>query len=272
MPKATDQYNLGAINPGLAKEWHPTRNGDLNPRNVTPGSGKKVWWICISGHEWEAAIYSRSRGSGCPVCNKPTSTDSNETLITNTHLLREWHLTKNSGLNLRNLPAGFNEKVWWICEEGHEWEAAVKSRMNGRGCPDCNKYVSRKSASIMHKLTLRPRKIPVPQDDDSVKSSISQSSAATGFRKNKRFLHRATVILEDANSGYWSYAQTKDLSNDGMLLESEVAFKPGTKINIKFDTQPFKSAPKTYSSVVRWCKEVADEESSHTYGIGVKFT
>jgi endogenous inhibitor of DNA gyrase (YacG/DUF329 family) len=235
MPKATDQYNLGVINPGLAKEWHPSRNGDLNPRNVSPGSGKKVWWICISGHEWEAPIYSRSRGTGCPVCNKPTATDSNESLITNTDLLKEWHLTKNSGLNLRNLPAGFNEKVWWICEEGHEWQATVKSRMNGRGCPDCNKHVRRKSASRMHKLSLR-------------------------------------VILEDANSGYWSYAQTKDLSNDGMLLESEVAFKPGTKINIKFDTQPFKSAPKIYSSVVRWCKEVADEESSHTYGIGVKFT
>jgi endogenous inhibitor of DNA gyrase (YacG/DUF329 family) len=272
MPKATDRYNLGAINPDLAKEWHPTRNGDLNPRNVTPGSGKKVWWICISGHEWQAHVYSRSRGSGCPVCNKPTATDNNETLIMNTDLRKEWHLTQNSGLNLRNLPPGFNEKVWWICEEGHEWQATVKSRMKDRGCPNCNKNVSRKNSSRTPKLPRRSRKIPLPQGDDSVQSSFPQWSAATGFRKNKRFLHRATVILEDPNSGSWSYAQTKDLSNDGMLLESEVAFKPGTKINIKFDTQPFKSAPKNYSSVVRWCKEVADEKSNHSYGIGVKFT
>lgn len=272
MPKATNQYNLGVINPGLAKEWHPTRNGDLNPRNVTPGSGKKVWWICIRGHEWQAAVYSRNRGSGCPVCNRPTSTDNNETLITNTNLRKEWHLTRNSGLNLRNLPPGFNEKVWWICEEGHEWQATVKSRTKGRGCPDCNKDLSRKDSSRKPKLPPRSPKISIVPGRDSAKSSFPESSAATGFRKNKRFLHQVTVILEDTNSGAWSYAQTKDLSNDGMLLESEVAFKPGTTINIKFDTQPFKSAPKTYRSVVRWCKDVSDSNSSHSFGIGVEFT
>ena len=272
MPKATDQYNLSVINPRLAKEWHPTRNGDLTPRNVTPGSGKKVWWICISGHEWQAPIYSRNRGSGCPVCNRPTPTDNNETLITNTDLRKEWHLTRNSGLNLRNLPADFNEKVWWICEEGHEWQATVKSRTTGRGCPDCNKDLSRKKSSRKPKLPPHSPKISIVPSRDAAKPLFPESSAATGFRKNKRFLHRVTVILEDTNSGAWSYAQTKDLSNDGMLLESEVAFKPGTTINIKFDTQPFKSAPKTYRSVVRWCKEVDDSNSSHSFGIGVKFT
>jgi hypothetical protein len=272
MPKATDQYNLSAINPGLAKEWHPSRNGDLTPRNVTPGSGKKVWWICTSGHEWQAHVYSRSRGSGCPVCNKPTPSDNNETLITNTDLRKEWHLTRNSGLNLRNLPPGFNEKVWWICEEGHEWQATVKSRMRGRGCPTCNRNLSRKDSSKKHELPPGARKIPISLGGDSVQSSFPELSAATGFRKNKRFQHRVTVILEEANSGALSYAQTKDLSNDGMLLESEVAFKPGTRINIKFDTQPYKSAPKTYRSVVKWCKEIADDRFKHTFGIGVKFT
>ena len=84
-------------------------------------------------------------------------------------------------------------------------------------------------------------------------------------------MHRATVIIEDINSGSLSYAQTKDFSNDGMLLESAVAIKPGTRLKIKFDAQPFKSAPKTYNSVVRWCKEVTDENAMHNYGIGVKF-
>jgi hypothetical protein len=273
MPKATNAYNLGVINPGLAKEWHPTRNGDLNPRNVTPGSGKKAWWICSSGHEWNATIYSRNRGSGCPVCNKPTPADHPETIIANTDLLKEWHLTKNSGLNLRNLPPGFNKKVWWICQEGHEWQASVKSRLRGRGCPDCNRDTTKKSSSKKHRsTTIRPRKIPLPREREPVQPTFSQLSAATGFRKNKRYLHRATVILEDPNSGCLSYAQTKDLSNDGMLLESEVAFKPGTKLIIKIDVQPFRSAPKTYSSVVRWCKETPDEKSVYTYGIGVKFT
>ncbi|MBQ03466.1 hypothetical protein CL673_01980 [Candidatus Bathyarchaeota archaeon] len=35
----------------LVKEGHPTQNGDLTPAQVAPGSGKKVWWICIREHD-----------------------------------------------------------------------------------------------------------------------------------------------------------------------------------------------------------------------------
>ena len=274
MPKASEQYNLHIINPGLAKEWHPTRNGDLNPRTVTPGSGKKVWWICSQGHEWEAAIYSRNRGSGCPFCHNPTTADSTDTLIADTDLVKEWHLTRNMGLNLRNLPPGFSDKVWWICAEGHEWQATVKSRMKGNNCPDCNKDLSTKSASRIKQKTgpgINKIKPGSAQIGDVWQSSDSQLSAATGFRKSKRYWHKTTVILEDTKSGAWSYAQTKDLSHEGMLLESEVAFKPGTRINIKFDSPPFRSTLKIYKSTVRWCKELADEDSVLTYGIGIKF-
>jgi hypothetical protein len=272
MPKATEKYNLGLMNPDLAKEWHPTRNRDLNPRTITPGSGKKVWWICLNGHEWQAPVYSRNRGSGCPVCSKSAPADDKDTLISNKELVKEWHLTRNSGLNLRHLPPGFNKKVWWLCKEGHEWKATVQSRMKGSGCPVCNKVVHKKRFLRTDTLTHAPGRDLLSEDDDSARTALTQLSGATGFRKNRRFLHRATVILEDANSGAWSYAQSKNFSNDGMLLESEIAFKPGTVINIKFDTQPFKTAPKNYSSIVKWCREIADENTIPIYGIGVKFT
>lgn len=272
MPKATEKYNLGLLKPDLAKEWHPTRNSSLNPRTVTPGSGKKVWWLCTNGHEWEAPVYSRSRGSGCPVCSKSIRVDDKDNLASNKELVKQWHLTRNSGLNLRHLPAGFNKKVWWLCKEGHEWKATVKSRMNGSGCPVCNRGVHKKRSIGKNELAHAPRRRLAPADDDSGRNALTQLSGATGFRKNRRFLHRATVILEDAKSGAWSYAKSKNFSNDGMLLESEIAFKPGTRINIKFDTQPFKTAPKNYSSVVKWCREIVDENTIPTFGIGVKFT
>jgi len=276
MPKATEQYNLHVINPNLAKEWHPSRNGDLNPRNVTPGSGKKVWWICADGHEWEARLYSRNRGSGCPSCNNPTPGDYSDMSISDSGLVKEWHVTKNRGLNLRNLPPGFNQKVWWICEEGHEWKATFKSRMKGNDCPDCNKYISTKRSPRIKKISRLGEKMNYPgagpiQLHDILQSSDSQLSAATGFRKSRRYRHKATVILEETRSGAWSYAQTKDFSNDGMLLESQVAFKPGTRINIKVDSSPFKSTAKIYKSTVTWCKELGDEGSILTYGVGVKF-
>ena len=55
--------------PHLSQEWHPTKNGELFPRDVTPGSAKKVWWICANGHEWEAVVARRKKGGTCPYCD-----------------------------------------------------------------------------------------------------------------------------------------------------------------------------------------------------------
>ncbi len=66
--KVCEDNSLFNINPDVAKEWHPTKNKKLTPTDVTYGSGKKVWWICSKGHEWDARIYSRNYGKGCPYC------------------------------------------------------------------------------------------------------------------------------------------------------------------------------------------------------------
>ncbi|MBF0217854.1 MAG: zinc-ribbon domain-containing protein [Candidatus Omnitrophica bacterium] len=52
MKKTKPKNNLLLVNPSLAKEWHPTKNGKLTPKDVTPGSDRKVWWQCKKGHEW----------------------------------------------------------------------------------------------------------------------------------------------------------------------------------------------------------------------------
>lgn len=68
--KLNEKNCLATKNPELAKEWHPTRNGDLNPNMVFGGSHKKVWWVCSKcGKEWEAQIKSRHlKGYGCGSC------------------------------------------------------------------------------------------------------------------------------------------------------------------------------------------------------------
>lgn len=60
--------DLGTLHPGLAAEWHPERNGGLTPRDIVPGSRRKVWWRAACGHQWRTAVFVRSRGSGCPAC------------------------------------------------------------------------------------------------------------------------------------------------------------------------------------------------------------
>ena len=70
MAKVTTTYNLAVSNPVLCEEWHPTKNVDLTPNNVLPGSHEKVWWICRKcKYEWQADICGRnSRGRGCKKC------------------------------------------------------------------------------------------------------------------------------------------------------------------------------------------------------------
>lgn len=62
------QNDLATVNPDLASEWHPTKNGLLLPSQVGAGTKRKVWWKCHLGHEWEASVSSRNKGSGCPYC------------------------------------------------------------------------------------------------------------------------------------------------------------------------------------------------------------
>ena len=62
--------DLATIEPVVASQWHPTRNGSLTPQQVTPGSRRKVWWLCDKGHAWRAVVNSRTgkQHCGCPIC------------------------------------------------------------------------------------------------------------------------------------------------------------------------------------------------------------
>ena len=76
--------DLATINPRLASEWHPTKNGNLKPVDVTIGSGKKVWWKCSKcGHEWQAIIESRVLyHRGCPACSNKVCVPGKNDLAT----------------------------------------------------------------------------------------------------------------------------------------------------------------------------------------------
>ena len=61
--------DLATTNPELVKEWHPTRNGDVTPQQVSKGSDYRAWWKCsVCGYEWQVRIKNRVHGSGCNRC------------------------------------------------------------------------------------------------------------------------------------------------------------------------------------------------------------
>ena len=61
--------DLQTENPTLAAEWNYEKNGNLKPEDFTANSGEKVWWKGNRGHEWQAIIAHRNKGSGCPYCS-----------------------------------------------------------------------------------------------------------------------------------------------------------------------------------------------------------
>jgi len=139
MAKLTKSYNLQKINPKLSKQWHPTKNGRLIPKDVTPSSDRKVWWVCGNNHEWSAKIDNRAHGTKCPYCSGKSVCRDNCLQTKNPKLSKEWHPTKNENLTTKDITPGSNKKVWWQCRKGHEWQAIVKSRVKGNGCPFCTR-------------------------------------------------------------------------------------------------------------------------------------
>ena len=144
--KVLTGYNdLQTVNSVLAKEWNYEKNNELTPADVLSNSGKKVWWKCQRGHEWQATIDNRNKGKGCPYCSgRYPVKGENDLQTVNPTLAKEWNYEKNSGLIPADVLPNSNEKAWWKCSKGHEWQATINSRNTGCDCPFCsNKKISK---------------------------------------------------------------------------------------------------------------------------------
>ena len=133
--------DLATVNPAVAAQWDPERNGDLTPRQVSAGSNRRAWWRCERGHRWEAVIAHRGlKNVGCPYCaNRRVLPGFNDLATTHPRLAAQWHPTLNLPLTPEQVTAGSHRAVWWICEHGHVWKARLYSRTGGgqAGCPVC---------------------------------------------------------------------------------------------------------------------------------------
>ena len=126
--------DLQTLYPDIAKEWHFEKNQGLDLFDYVAGSAKKVYWRCSKcGHEWIAAISSRTqRNTGCPECAKIKRGRTRHktclkkgTPISDPRLLAEWDHSKNPA-GPGDYTAYSNKYAWWICRTcGHGWRRAV---------------------------------------------------------------------------------------------------------------------------------------------------
>lgn len=141
--------------PELVKEWHPTKNGDLTPKDVTHGSSKKVWWLCSKGHSYETAPQERTRKkpTGCPYCAGKKVHDGNSLEILFPQIAKEWHPFKNGSIKSKDMTFGSTKKAWWLCSNNHSYISTISNRTRMKsGCPYCagKKASKERNLQILH--------------------------------------------------------------------------------------------------------------------------
>ena len=159
--------SLAELRPDVAAKWDLEKNGNLAPTMFTLSSNQVVWWKCPEcGHEWQSSINSMTR-PGRHGCKRCSSSKQGTTFVkhivervgsleeTMPELAKEWHPQNNGTLTPRDITAGHNQKVWWLCSKcGYAWEASPNNRKRGSGCPCCSGRVPQSGVNDL--ATLHP--------------------------------------------------------------------------------------------------------------------
>jgi len=130
------KVSLSKTHPELAAEML----APFDPADYTHGSKAKVRWRGPVGHEWEATVANRVKGSGCPVCaagaggrarRAPAAGGSLKDLYPDTAREADgWDPTLYRAKSSARMP--------WTCTDcGHHWWATIFARTQRTGCPAC---------------------------------------------------------------------------------------------------------------------------------------
>ncbi len=206
--------SLGFLYPELAKLWHPTKNGTLNPSDVVGGGNTKHHWICPKGHEYKNAVHQivqnrRKGGSGygCRVC-KEEVTPANSLVVNYPKVAAEWHPTKNLIISTE-VRSFSNKKIWWLCGiVGHTWKTSISDRTRGgTNCPYCNKTLNQSFQELVIKfelMTIWPDILPngIEIDKTSIKNPHSKN-----FWDVDMYISELNLIIE--YDGYYAHKTSK---------------------------------------------------------------
>ena len=106
------------LNSALQQQWDHAANAHLGNIAITPGSNKKVWWICDQCpdghlHRWETTVAPRTRGTGCPQCSGRKVCKHNCLATKAPWVAAQWDYTVNDGTPDSTV-AQSNQLVGWL--------------------------------------------------------------------------------------------------------------------------------------------------------------
>lgn len=135
--KPSKENNLKVKRPDIVMDWDYEKN-ELAPELYAVHSNKEVFWKCAKGHEYTVKINSRTTfNSGCPYCANIKTSVENSIAILFPDLASYFDLEKNYPLTTEEVAPNSNKKVWWKCENGHEFQRVVRDTTPELICPIC---------------------------------------------------------------------------------------------------------------------------------------
>ena len=201
--KVVFSNSLYSTNPEIAKDWHPTKNGNLRPTNLTKGSSKKVWWKCdvAEDHEWKTSTTDKV---GCPYCSGANVVLSTSLQSTHPEIIKYWHPTKNKNVTPKNVSSGSNKIVWWKCPKAddHEYKASIKTKTRGDGCPICRGLKVIKSNSFAFLYPEQARKWHPTKNRELIPSNFTgQSHKKVWWKCDNAIDHEWKARIADISNG-----------------------------------------------------------------------
>ena len=175
------EESLGSKFPEIACEIDDASNEQVDIFTTHPGTPKKLRWRCKNNHRYLATVRQRTiGGKGCPTC------ESIEFQCP--ELMREWHW-ENNDLSPQSIKPGSNKRVWWRCDQGHEWQAIVSSRaLQKTGCPQCKGKVASTNNNF---AKTNPDKA---QYWDYKKNTLNPSQVTPYSNKNSGFVAMKVIV------------------------------------------------------------------------------
>ncbi|MEH6585693.1 MAG: zinc-ribbon domain-containing protein [Halioglobus sp.] len=246
---------LKYTHPDLYKQLDELANAAIDISKLTKGSNKKVWWRCPRDHVWLASVKNRAAGTGCPYCSGRRVNEENCLAAMCPEIASSWHPVKNRPLTPKLVTSGSNRKVWWACEDGHEWEATVHSRRRGQGCPTCSRAEigTRLVSAILEKRGSLMDAFPDIANEwhHELNGSLQASDVTPSSGKKVWWLcpkgHSWQAVIRDRQVAGCPHCKPKTSKREiGILLELEKYFYPiewrkkidGAEVDIYIESIP----------------------------------
>ncbi len=144
-PKTFDESFASSLR---AQYWHPTKNGNLQPRDITLKSGRKIWFLCPEcNHDFDIIpkdITIRNRwcrfcanqqlcdNDSCELCYSKSFASSDKS--------QYWIYEMNNNIKPRDVFKSTGSSFWFKCIDcSHSFNAILNDISSGRWCPFCAK-------------------------------------------------------------------------------------------------------------------------------------